>query len=114
MKTISSTNAPREKALKALILPGALIGTLLGFIVGGVTSPSEASAVGAAGSLVCAAIYRTLNLKMLKEVLLSTTQLMGMLLWITIAAVFFSKIYIGLGVGMLLTELVEDSALSPY
>ncbi|MGY8871186.1 MAG: TRAP transporter large permease, partial [Pseudomonadales bacterium] len=102
------------KALKALILPGILIGTVLGFIVGGITSPSEASAVGAAGSLICAAIYRTLNMKMLKEVLMSTTQLMGMLIWITVAAVFFSKVYIGLGAGSLLTELVEDSNLSPY
>lgn len=102
------------KALKALILPGILIGTVLGFIVGGVTSPSEASAVGAAGSILCAAIYRTLNVKMLKEVLMSTTQLMGMLIWITVAAVFFSKVYIGLGAGSLLTELVEDSNLSPY
>ena len=102
------------KALKALILPGILIGTVLGFIVGGVTSPSEASAVGAAGSILCAAIYRTLNIKMLKEVLMSTTQLMGMLIWITVAAVFFSKVYIGLGAGTLLTELVEDSNLSPY
>lgn len=102
------------KALKALILPGLLIGTVLGFIVGGVTSPSEASAVGAAGSILCAAIYRTLNMKMLKEVLMSTTQLMGMLIWITVAAVFFSKVYIGLGAGSLLTELVEDSNLSPY
>jgi tripartite ATP-independent transporter DctM subunit len=102
------------KALKALVLPGLLIGTVLGFIIGGVTSPSEASAVGAAGSLVCAAIYRTLNWSMLKEVLMSTTKLMGMLLWITIAAVFFSKVYIGLGAGSLITELVEDSNLSPY
>ncbi|MEH6443532.1 MAG: TRAP transporter large permease subunit [Oceanospirillaceae bacterium] len=102
------------KALKALILPGLLIGTVLGFIIGGVTSPSEASAVGAAGSIICAAIYRTLNWGMLKEVLLSTTRLMGMLLWITIAAVFFSKVYIGLGAGSLITELVEDSNLSPY
>jgi tripartite ATP-independent transporter DctM subunit len=102
------------KALKALILPGMLIGTVLGFIIGGVTSPSEASAVGAAGSLICAAIYRTLNWEMLKDVLLSTTKLMGMLLWITIAAVFFSKVYIGLGAGSLITELVEDSSLSPY
>jgi tripartite ATP-independent transporter DctM subunit len=102
------------KALKALVLPGLLIGTVLGFIVGGVTSPSEASAIGAAGSLICAAIYRTLNMKMLKEVLMSTTQLMGMLIWITVAAVFFSKVYIGLGAGSLLTELVEDANLSPY
>lgn len=102
------------KALKALILPGLLIGTVLGFIIGGVTSPSEASAVGAAGSILCAAIYRTLTWQILKEVLMSTTKLMGMLLWITVAAVFFSKVYIGLGAGVLISELVEDSSLSPY
>ncbi len=101
-------------ALKALVLPGLLIGTVLGFIIMGVTSPSEASAVGAAGALVCAGIYRTLNLRMLRDVLQETAKLMGMLLWITIAAVFFSKVYIGLGAGMLITELVEDASLSPH
>jgi len=104
----------KVKALHALILPGLLISTVLGFIILGITSPSEASAVGAAGSLLCAAIYRTLNLKMLREALQETAKLMGMLLWITIAAVFFSKIYIGLGAGTLITELVEDASLSPY
>lgn len=101
-------------ALKALILPGLLISTVLGFIILGVTSPSEASAVGAAGAILCAAIYRTLNLKILREVLQETTKIVGMLLWITIAAVFFSKIYIGLGAGMLISDLVQDVSLSPY
>jgi tripartite ATP-independent transporter DctM subunit len=102
------------KALKALVLPGILIATVLGFIVGGVTSPSEASAVGAAGSIVCAILYRTFSFKVLREALHGTAKLMGMLIWITIAAVFFSKIYIGLGAGQLITELVSDSGLSPY
>ena len=106
--------AGKVRSLKALILPGLLIGTVLGFIILGVTSPSEASAVGAAGALLCAAAYRTLNLQMLREALQETAKLMGMLLWITIAAVFFSKVYIGLGAGTLITELVEDAALSPY
>jgi len=101
------------KSLKALVLPGALITTVLTCIISGITSPSEASAIGAAGSLLCAAIYRTLNLKMLKEVLMSTTKLMGMLIWITLAAIFFSKVYIGLDAGMILEELIEDSNLEP-
>ncbi|MDI3323415.1 TRAP transporter large permease subunit [Pontibacterium granulatum] len=101
-------------ALKALILPGALIATVLSFIIVGITSPSEASAVGAVGSIICAAIYRTLNWQVLKEVMIGTTKLMGMLLWITLAAVFFSKVYIGLGAGMVLEEFIEDTAMSPY
>lgn len=102
------------KSLKALILPGTLIATVLSFIVFGVTSPSEASAVGAIGAIICAAIYRTLTLQVLKEVLFDTTKLMGMIIWITLAAVFFSKVYIGLGADMMLEELIEDNELSPY
>lgn len=100
-------------SLKALILPGALIATVLFCIITGITAPSEASAIGAAGSILCAAIYRTLNLKMLKEVLISTTKLMGMLIWITIAAIFFSKVYIGLDAGFILQELIEDNDVAP-
>ncbi|WP_028300519.1 TRAP transporter large permease [Oceanospirillum beijerinckii] len=100
-------------SLKALILPGALIATVLFCIITGITAPSEASAIGAAGSILCAAIYRTLNLKMMKEVLISTTKLMGMLIWITIAAIFFSKVYIGLDAGFILQELVEDNDVAP-
>lgn len=101
-------------SLKALILPGILIGTVLSFIITGVTTPSEASAVGAAGSIVCAAIYRTLNWEVLKGVLMDTTKLMGMLIWITLAAVFFSRVYMGLGADMVLEEFIEDMDLSPY
>jgi tripartite ATP-independent transporter DctM subunit len=102
------------RSLKALVLPGLLIGTVLSFIVLGVTTPSEASAVGAAGAIVCAIIYRTLTFKVLKDVLFETTKLMGMLIWITLAAVFFSKVYLGLGAGFILEEFIEDNDLSPY
>ncbi len=102
------------KSLKALILPGLLIGTVLSFIIFGVTSPSEASAVGAAGAILCAAVYRTLSWKVMRAVLMDTTKLMGMLIWITLAAVFFSKVYLGLGAEMILEEFIEDADLSPY
>lgn len=102
------------KSLRALILPGSLIATVLSFIVFGVTSPSEASAVGAVGSIICAAIYRTLTLEVMKDVLYNTIKIMGMIIWITLAAVFFSKVYIGLGAGMILEEIIEDNNLAPY
>ncbi len=101
------------KSLRALILPGTLIGTVLSFIVFGVTSPSEASAIGAAGAIVCAAVYRTLTFEVLKEVVFDTAKLMGMILWITLAAVFFSKVYMLLDGGLIIEELVDDSNLSP-
>lgn len=107
------TAVEKLKSLKALILPGALITTVLYCIISGITAPSEASAIGAFGAIVCAAIYRTLTWKMLKDVLLSTTRLMGMLIWITIAAIFFSKVYIGLDAGFLLQDIIDDANMSP-
>lgn len=102
------------KALRHLIAPGILVTTVLGCIVGGITSPSEASAIGAAGALVIAAIRGRISWEMLKYVMQTTTKLMGMLIWIAIAAVFFSKVYVGLGAGSMVSELVEDYELSPY
>ncbi len=104
----------RIKSLKALILPGTLIATVLSFIVLGVTMPSEAAAVGALGAVICAAIYRTLTFAVLKEVVFDTAKIMGMIIWITLAAVFFSKVYIGLGGDMLLEDFIDESDLSPY
>ncbi len=107
------TAAEKFKSLRFLIAPGLLIFTVLGCIIGGITSPSEASAIGAFGSLVIAGVQRRLSWDMMRYVMLSTTKLMGMLMWITIAAVFFSKIYVGVGAGAVVGELIEDYELSP-
>ncbi len=100
-------------ALKVLILPGVLIATVLTFIIKGVTTPSEAAAIGATGSIICAAIYRTLTVAVLKEVVFETAKLMGMIIWITLAAVFFSKVYMLLDGGMVIEDLIDESGLSP-
>ncbi|HSH48424.1 MAG TPA: TRAP transporter large permease subunit [Halomonas sp.] len=101
-------------SLRHLIAPGILVFTVLGCIIGGITSPSEASAVGAGGALLIAGLRGKVNWGLLRYVMLSTTRITGMLLWIAIAAVFFSKIYMGLGAGMILSEMIEDYSLAPY
>ncbi len=60
-----------------------------------------------------AGVQRRISWDMMRYVMLSTTKLMGMLMWITIAAVFFSKIYVGVGAGAVVGELIEDYELSP-
>lgn len=108
------TALEKVKALRYLIMPAALVVTVLGCIIGGITSPSEASAIGAAGSLLLVAIRGRLTWRLLRYVMFTTTRLTGMLIWIAIAAVFFSKVYTGLGAGMIVNELIEDYMLSPY
>lgn len=108
------TRRERLAALRFLIAPGLLVGTVLGCIVFGITSPSEASAIGAAGALLLAGLRGRLTWDTLSYALYSTTRIIGMLLWITIAAVFFSKIYLGLGAGAIVSDLIEDFNLSGH
>jgi tripartite ATP-independent transporter DctM subunit len=99
------------KASKALVLPGFLIFVVMGLIVLGVTSVTEASAVGASGAFLCAAINRRLTWKVVRESVIQTISVMGMMMWIMIAAVFFSKVYIGLGAHLAIEQLVIGSGL---
>jgi len=109
-----ASTAEKIASLRFLILPGLLVVAVLGCIIGGITSPSEASAIGAAGALLIAFGRRRMSLKDLMQVLLSTAQLTGMLIWIALAAVFFSRVYMGLGAGMIVSEFIEDHMLSPH
>ncbi|MDR5901605.1 TRAP transporter large permease [Halomonas icarae] len=102
------------KALNAMILPGGLIAVVLGTMATGVASPTEASALGASGAMLCALVHGRLNIPMLSGALYSTARIMGMLMWIMIGAVIFSKIYIALGAGQAIVAQVMAAELSPY
>ncbi|MCE8019262.1 TRAP transporter large permease subunit [Halomonas sp. MCCC 1A11036] len=101
-------------ALKAMILPGALIAVVLGTMAVGVASPTEASALGASGAMLCALAHGKLSVSMLNSALCSTARIMGMLMWIMIGAVIFSKIYIALGAGQAIVGQIMAAELSPY
>ncbi|HLR13472.1 MAG TPA: TRAP transporter large permease subunit [Burkholderiaceae bacterium] len=107
------TNAEKIRAMRHLLMPALLVFAVLGCIIGGITSPSEASAIGAAGALLIVVLRGQLTWELLRYVLFSTTRLTSMLIWIAIAAVFFSKVYTGLGAGMIINEFIEDYMLSP-
>lgn len=104
----------REKLfiLRHLIAPGILVAAVLGCIIGGITTPSEASAIGAGGALLIVALRGRLSWDLMRYVLYTTMRLTGMLIWIAIAAVFFARVYTGLGAGMVVTDLINDFELS--
>ena len=86
----------REKlvALKAVILPIALIFGILGSIFMGVATPSEAAALGALGSILCSVIYRQFDCQALRDSLRTTLRLSCMVMWIIFgASVFTASIY---------------------
>ncbi|WP_404472180.1 TRAP transporter large permease subunit [Vreelandella venusta] len=94
--------------LKGLLPPVLLIIAVLGSILGGFATPTEASAVGAFGALCLAAANRRLNIAMLKEVLHSTAQVTSMVFLILIGAALFSLVFRAYGGEELVTELFES------
>jgi len=98
----------KEKATAVLnIWPFALLITIvLGVIWGGVATPAEAAAFGAAGAFLINLIYRRLTWYVLRESLISTLKLSGMGLWILIGATIYLNVFNTLGSQDLLTDLV--------
>lgn len=94
------------KSLWSLALPLLLIFIILGCIFFGVTSPTEAAALGAAGALACAAIKGRLNMAMLKAACSQTFAICGFAGFLIIAALIFSKVYTGLGATVMIRQLV--------
>ena len=94
--------------LSALIPPLLLILAVLGSIILGLATPTEAAAVGAIGALILALAKGSLDLSKLREVMQSTVRVTSMVFLILIGASFFSLVFRGYGGD----ELVRDLLLN--
>jgi tripartite ATP-independent transporter DctM subunit len=79
-----------------LVAPLALILAVLGSILGGVATPTEAASVGAVGAILLA-VARAGHKNLLLPVALRTTQITSMIFLILIGATLFSLVFRGLG-----------------
>ena len=85
-----------KKILLSLIAPLFLILTVLGSIIMGLATPTEASSVGAIGSVLLAAANKELNLDILKNVLIHASKITSMIFILLIGATIFSLVFRGL------------------
>jgi tripartite ATP-independent transporter DctM subunit len=86
------------KQLAVSVLPPVLlIVAVLGSILTGIATPTEAAAVGAIGALMIAAITRTLSLAQLYESCESTLRTTAMVFLILVGASIFSLVFRGFG-----------------
>ena len=90
----------------ALAPPLILILAVLGSIIAGLATPTEAAGVGAVGALLLALGKRQLSLKRLKEVMESTVRVSSMVFLILIGASVFSLVFRGYGGDNLVHELL--------
>ena len=97
-----------KRALKNLAPPICLIFAVLGSILMGAATPTEAAGVGACGALVLAVIKGQLNLERLRDVVQTTTQVTSMVFLILIGAAVFSLVFRGFGGEELVNEFFND------
>lgn len=96
------------RVCKSLLPPLMLILAVLGSIVGGLATPTEAASVGGAGALLLAFINKQLNKTILLEVMRNTTQITGMVFMILIGAALFSLVFRGFEGDELIVGLLSD------
>jgi tripartite ATP-independent transporter DctM subunit len=96
------------RILKVLVPPLLLIVLVLGSILAGIATPTEAASVGAVGAIVLAISQRRFNLPILREVMRSTTEVSSMVFLIFIGASLFSLVFRGFGGDDLVRELLTN------
>lgn len=85
------------RILRALLPPLLLIFAVLGSILGGLATPTEAAGVGGMGALLLAIARRSLNMDRLREIMGSTLRISSMVFLILIGASIFSLVFRGYG-----------------
>jgi tripartite ATP-independent transporter DctM subunit len=90
-----------------------LIMAVLGSILFGLATPTEAASAGALGGLALAAIYRALTWDRLRESVYLTMKTTAMVCWLFVGSWTFSSVFSYLGGEHLITEFVTGLDMSP-
>ncbi|MBR7888081.1 TRAP transporter large permease subunit [Marinomonas sp. A79] len=90
--------------VKGLVPPLLLIFAVLGSILSGIATPTEAAGVGALGAAILAWVSGKLSLSTLKDAVYSTAKVTSMVFMILIGASLFSLVFRGFGG----EELIQD------
>ncbi|WP_029356498.1 TRAP transporter large permease subunit [Bosea sp. 117] len=90
-----------------------LITSVLGCIILGLATPSEAAAIGAFGAIVLALAYRTFSLQKLKDSVFLTARASAMVCWLFVGSAVFSAVFALLGGQRVVEEFIMGLDLGP-
>ena len=99
---------------KSLIPPVSLIIIVLGSIIFGIATPSEAASLGVAGSILLSIYKKKLKTTIIKKTSVETIKLTSMVFLILIGATFFSLVFRGLEGEVLIHSLLSYGSDDKY
>jgi tripartite ATP-independent transporter DctM subunit len=91
-----------------------LIAMVLGSILMGLATPSEAAAMGSLGSILLAIAYRAFTLEKLKESVFLTARTSAMVCWLFVGSYIFSSVFGYLGGQSVVEEFVKSLPLNTF
>ncbi len=100
--------------LKCLIPPMALILSVMGTILAGVATPTEAAALGALGALILAIFNGKFNWTVLKESCHATMSTTAMVMMLFIGGKFFSTVFMSMGGGDVVADVLVGSGMNRW
>jgi len=104
----SATGGLPMRVLRGLLPPLLLIIAVLGSILAGIATPTEAASVGAVGAILLAATRRQCTLVIFREVMRNTTRISCMVFLILIGASVFSLVFRGFGGDEMVANLLHS------
>ena len=84
------------KIIRVVLPPIALVGAVLGSIIGGIAAPTEAASMGALGAIIVTSIGGRMSWKVLRDTTYATTRITAMMMFILMCAQAFSLAFRGL------------------
>lgn len=94
-----------------LVPPLVVIVCVLGSMMAGIATPTEAAAAGALGTVVLAGLYRKLTWKVVADSTLRTVRITAMILFIVTCGSVFAAVFVAAGGMQTLTDLVEAKSI---
>ena len=110
--TITGTETKLAKhQVVAVALCVILIACVMGSIYGGLTSVTEASAVGVFGAIIVAAVRLQFSYALLRDCLANTMTIVGTIIWLILGAVAFVGLYNLIGGAEFMQSLISGTGL---
>jgi tripartite ATP-independent transporter DctM subunit len=110
---IGSFGAIAREFFVGMVPLGLLIAATLGSILGGLATPTEASAVGASGAIGLAVLYGRLTLPALRTAVFNTLTTSSMVLFLAVASNIFGAVFARLGTATVITNTLLALPLPP-
>ncbi|PDH36613.1 MAG: C4-dicarboxylate ABC transporter [Halieaceae bacterium MED-G27] len=107
------TSEEQTSIFQAILPPLALIVVVLGSIIVGAATPTEAAGVGAVGALLLAALRGALSRSTLSDIAKSTMETTSMVFLILVGAALFSLVFRGFGGDQLIEEFFAGLSGGP-